>query len=152
MLFISFPIFSYLIRPQVTRNTGYTKPYENPNKSNLLGSYKKIIHGSHKLPIKSLSLLEELFFQSQTTWLTATISSIQSMMNSLQNGRYSFIFTTLLVQSPPIIRFSTSVSFHLPFHLCLFTTLFLQSPPTIPSPKPQQFLTFLFLRTNIPVI
>ena len=102
--------------------------------------------------------LRAAFFQSLTTRSTATLSSLQSTLNSLQNGRCSFIFRALFLQtttptfSPPKIRSSTSVNFHLPIHLCLFTNSSLQSPLTLPSSIPHQFLTFLVLHTNIPTI
>ena len=48
-------------------------------------------YGSNTLPIKKLSLYGPLLLQTQTAWSTTTLSSIQSMVNSLQNGRSSFI-------------------------------------------------------------
>ena len=44
-----------------------------------------------KHTIKNLSLQKPLPFQSQTTQSTITQSSIQSVLNSLQNDRYFFI-------------------------------------------------------------
>ena len=54
-----------------------------------------------------------------------------------------------MLQSPPKNRSSTSVNFYYLFHPYLFTKTSLQSPPTSPSSIPQQFFTFLFLRTTI---
>ena len=55
------------------------------------------------LPIKKLSLLEPVLLQGKITRSTATLYSIQSMLNSLENGRCSFIFTSLVVHTTPII-------------------------------------------------
>ena len=77
------------------------------------------------------------------------------MLHSLQNGRCSFIFTTLLVvhtttlKSPLKIRSSTSVNFYLHTPNLLIHKIIL---PISTSSIPQQFFTFLFLRTTIPTI
>ena len=57
MLFIGFPILSYVIRPGATTGIGYTKLYTNPNQSSLISSYIKIIvpYESNTLQIKKLS-------------------------------------------------------------------------------------------------
>ena len=57
---------------------------------------------------------EPILFQSQTTRSTTTLYSIQSMLNSKQNGRCSFIFITQLVHAStptistknPLLNFS----------------------------------------------
>ena len=74
------------------------------------------------------------------------------MLNFLQNGGYSFISTPLLVHTTnatistknPFLYIFTFL-----FHPYLFTKSSLQSPLTLPSSKPQQFFTSLFLRTII---
>ena len=43
--------------------------------------------------------LRAAFFQSLTTRSTATLSSLQSTLNSLQNGRCSFIVRALFLQT-----------------------------------------------------
>ena len=58
MFFISFPTFSYPFRPQATTSIGYTKPYVNPIKSNLLITYTYhntlwVKHSTHQ-KVKSL--------------------------------------------------------------------------------------------------
>ena len=116
-----------------------------------------ILYGSKKLPIKAESLRATLF-QSYTTRSTTTLPSIQSTLNSLQNGRRSFIFRALFVQttthyilhqkSVPLLQsIFTSL-----FHPYLFTNSYLQSPLILPSSIPHHFFTFLFLRTTIPTI
>ena len=85
--------------------------------------------------------------------------------NSIFNTKYagfstiykirSFIFTTLLVvhtttlKSPLKIRSSTSVNFYLHIPHLLIHKIIL---PISTSSIPQQFFTFLFLRTTIPTI
>ena len=116
-----------------------------------------ILYGSNKLPIKAESLRATLF-QSYTTRSTTTLPSIQSTLNSLQNGRRSFIFRALFVQttthyilhqkSVPLLQsIFTSL-----FHPYLFTNSYLQFPLILPSSIPHHFFTFLFLRTTIPTI
>ena len=101
MLLIGIPISSYAIRPRAATGIGYSEPYVNSSQSSLISSYIKIVtpNGSNTLPIKKLSLYEPLHFQFKITRSTAIPSSIQSMLNSLQNSRCSFIFTTLLVHT-----------------------------------------------------
>ena len=101
MFFISFSILSYPIGPKSIISTEYTKPCGKVSQLNLLSSYNQIIilYVSNTLPMKKLILSETLLFQSYATWLWTTLSSIQSMLNSLQNGKCSFIFTTLLVHT-----------------------------------------------------
>ena len=55
MLFIGFPILSYLIWPHA-RSIGYIKPYAKPSHSNLLSSYIYMIktYGPNTLPIKKV--------------------------------------------------------------------------------------------------
>ena len=101
--------------------------------------------------------LRAAFFQSLTTRSTATLSSLQSTLNSLQNGRCSFIFRALFLQTTtptfstknPFLYFS---KFSPPYSPLLVTNSSLQSPRTLPSSIPHQFLTFLVLHTNIPTI
>ena len=122
MFFKGFSILSYLIRPHATSSTGYTKPYSKPNQSNLLS---KLYADHNTLWVKQAAhqIVESLraaLFQSQTTHSTTTLSSIQSALNFLQNGRCSFIFRALFVQttrpsfSPEKVLSSTSASFCLP--------------------------------------
>ena len=94
MFFIGVPVFSYHIQPHVTI-IGYTKLCAKPSQSDLFSSYIQIIisYWSNTLPIKKT---ESLLVQSWTARSTATLSSLQSVLNFLQNGRYLFIFTILL--------------------------------------------------------
>ena len=81
--------------------TRLTKPYAKQNQSNLLSKLYTdhntlwVKHATHQ---KAESLRATLF-QSQTTRSTTTLSSIQSTLKSLQNGRCSFIFRALFVQT-----------------------------------------------------
>ena len=80
-----------------------------------------------------MSLKEPFLFQSYRTWSRTTLSSIRSTLNSLDNGRCSFIFTTLLthitaLQSPQKTCFCSSVNFHLPIQPWLHYKNILASP------------------------
>ena len=66
-------------------------------------------------------------------------SSIQSLLNSLQNSKWCFIFTT-------------SVIFQLPIILLLVQKVIHTISLTLPASIPQQFLTYLFLRTTTTTI
>ena len=55
-------------------------------------------HESNTLPIKKLSLRAASLSNLDNT-VTMTLSSIKSILSSLQNGRCSFIFSTLLVHT-----------------------------------------------------
>ena len=109
-------------------------------------------HTSHQ-KVKSL---RAALVESWTTRSTKTLSSIKSMLNSLQNGRCSFILRTLFVQattstislqkSVPLLQ-STFTSL---FHPHLFINSPLQSSLTLSSSIPHHFN--LFLRTTIPTI
>ena len=72
--------------------------------------------------------------------------------NYLQNGRCSFIFTTLL-EHPTTLTLSTKVFLQLIltslFRSYLFIKSFLQSLLTFSSSIPQHFFTSIFLRTRI---
>ena len=85
IFFIGFPILSYRIRPHSTTSIGYTKPYATRSQTNLLSNYILVIilYGSNTQPIKKLSLYELLLFQSYITRSITTLSSTQSMVNSL---------------------------------------------------------------------
>ena len=80
------------------------------------------------------------------------------MLNSLQNGRSSLIFTTLLeyITTYTIITKNSFVHFtQFSSHYSLFCLLIkpsFQSPVTLSFSIPQQFLASLFLRTAIPTI
>ena len=84
-----FQYFLYSIRPQATTSIWYTKSYIKPRQSNLLSSLYTdrdtlwVKHAAHQ-KVESLR--------------TAS-PSIQSTLNSLQNGRWSFIFTTHLMDT-----------------------------------------------------
>ena len=97
--------------------------------------------------------------QRQTTWSAATLSSIQSMLNSTQNGRCSFIFTILLVHTTTSTISTKNLflyfsQFSPPYssYTCQFTKSSLQPLLTLPSSIPEQFLTSLFSSTTIPTI
>ena len=73
--------------------------------------------GQTRYPSKSRAFTSGLSFKVRQR-STATLSSIQNMLHSLQNGRCSFIFITLLVQTTILkftlkIRSSTPVNFYL---------------------------------------
>ena len=75
------------------------------------------------------------------------------MLNSLQNGRCSFIFTTLVVETTNAATLIRKQFFFFSqvflFHPYLFTKSSLQFPLTLPSCITQQLFTSLFLRTTI---
>ena len=79
---------------QAASNIGHTKPNAKPRKSNKITSYIHIT-----IPYGSYATYQKFKSLSAACLSTTTISSIQSMLNSLQNGRYSFTFTTLLVHT-----------------------------------------------------
>ena len=85
---------------QANASVGYTKPYTKPSQSNIISRYIQIImpHESNTLPIKKLSLRAASLSNLDNT-VTMTLSSIKSILSSLQNGRCSFIFSTLLVHT-----------------------------------------------------
>ena len=56
------------------------------------------------------------------------------------------------MQSPLKIRSSTSVNFHHAVSLLLFNQIIPTTCSNTPSSIPQQFFTYLFLRTTIPAI
>ena len=146
MFFIGFPIFSYLIRKHATISIGYTKVYAKFSQSNLLSSHNTLLtkHSSHQKA-------ESLRGASRST---ATLSPMQSILNSLQNDRCSFFFTTLLMHiTTPYNLYSKSVPllwsiFISPFQPYFFTKSPLQSPLTIFPSMPQQFFNSLFLCTT----
>ena len=80
-----------------------------PTETSLQGSPHHALHLFSKFIINLyLNLLSTFknsesprasFFQSQTTLSTKTLPSIQSVINSLQNGRCSLIFTTRLTDA-----------------------------------------------------
>ena len=99
MFFIGFFFLSHLIRPHAATSIAYTKPYAKANQSKLLS---KLYTDYNTLWVKyaahqKAESLRAALFQSQTTRSTTTLSSIQSTLNSLQNGRCSFIFRALFV-------------------------------------------------------
>ena len=104
-------------------------------------------HTSHQ---KAKSLRAALV-ESWTTRSTKTLSSIKSMLNSLQNGKCSFILRTLFVQattstislqkSVPLLQ-STFTSL---FHPHLFINSPLQSSLTLSSSIPHHFLTYFYI-------
>ena len=71
------------------------KACDNPSQSKLLSSYIQImiLYRWNTLAIKTLSFEEDLLFQSYTKRSTITLRSIKCFLN----GRFSFIFTILLV-------------------------------------------------------
>ena len=116
-----------------------------------------ILYGSNTLPIKKLSHEEPLSFKvwqhvQQQLYLHYKVHWILCKMVGAPSFSEPYSCKQPPLHSPPKIRSSTSVNFHLPIHLCLFTNSSLQSPLTLPSSIPHQFLTFLVLHTNIPTI
>ena len=116
-----------------------------------------ILYGSNTLPIKKLSHEEPLSFKvwqhvQQQLYLHYKVHWILCKMVGAPSFSEPYSCKQPPLHSPPKIRSSTSVNFHLPIHLCLFTNSSLQSPLTLPSSIPHQFLTFLVLHPNIPTI
>ena len=114
-------------------------------------------HESNTLPIKKLSLRAASLSNLDNT-VTMTLSSIKSILSSLQNGKCSFIFSTLLVHTITT-KISTKKSVGLVqsifaslFHIYFFTKSCLQSPLNLASSIPHQFFTSIFLGTTIPTI
>ena len=95
-----FTISSYLIRPHATTSIAYTEPYAKQSQSNLLSKLytdHNSLQAKHTVHQKAESLRAALF-QSQTTR-----STIQSTLNSLQNGRCSFISPYFVQTSTPTL-------------------------------------------------
>ena len=135
MFFIGFLILSYPIQPYVTI-IECTKPYA-----------KSINIQIYYQPIRNLSLQNPLLFQSQTTRSTKALSSMRIVLNSLQIGRCSLIFTALLMHTTTL-TISTKIFLRLIlaslFRPELFIKSFLQSLLTLPSSVPQHFSTPYF--------
>ena len=141
MFFIKFYILSY---PHSTTHYQNHWIHQTTCQAKPVKCIIKLYAGHNILWVyPSKSFKDRFFFKvRQHGRSTTTLSSVQSMLDSLQNGRCSFIFTTLLahVTSRTIstkIYFSTSVNFHLLFQLYLFTKSSLQSPLTLNSSIPQ---------------
>ena len=139
MLFIGFPILHYSILSYDTTSIGYTEPCAKPSYRNLLSSCIKIttLYGSNMLPIKKLSLYELLLFQSQTRCSTATLSSIQSILNYLQSGSCCLIFKILLAhKATPKISTKIGSPTSDNFHLCIPPLLVCKIIVTTPTNTP----------------
>ena len=93
-------------------------------------SFKVILHGQ-----------QQFYIQYKVCWI------LYRMICALSLSK-PFLCIKITFQSPPRIRFSTSVNFYLPIPPLLVHNIFL----TIPSSIPQQLFTSLFLRTTIPTI
>lgn len=101
MFFFGFPITSY---PLYLMSQALDIPNHMPSQASQIYhpvySYLNTLNGSNTLSTKKKTLEEHLPFKSQTTQST---SSIQSMLNSLENSRCSLIFhhptytTTLII-------------------------------------------------------
>ena len=97
IFFISFPILPCPIRPHATI-IECTKPHAKPIKFVI-----KLYINQNTLLDKFATYQKPEFLKaySQTIRSTATLSSIQRVLNSLLNGRCSFIFQTLPVFNHP---------------------------------------------------
>ena len=104
--------------------------------------------------------LRAAFLPKLDNTVKTTLSSIQSVMNSLQKYMLFHFHSSACAYNhpylpynlhqksvPPLQLFWTSL-----FHPCLFIKSYLQHPLTLPSSTPQQFFFPLFLRTGIPTI
>ena len=98
MFFIGFPTLSYPMQPR-TALIGYTRPNANRSQSNLLSNYIQIntLTVKHATYQKSKPL--RAAFRSNLGNTVNKSSSIQSVLSSLQNGRYSFILKTILAHT-----------------------------------------------------
>ena len=96
------------------------------------------------LPIKKLSLLEPVLLQGKITWSTATLYSIQSMLNSLENGRCSFIFTSLVVHTTPIISTKNTFLYFSQFSSPYSTLTCSQNHPYKPTNTPFLYISAIF--------
>ena len=88
------------------------------------------------LPIKKLGLLEPVLLQSKITRSTATLYSVQSMLNFLENGRCSFIFTSLVVYTIPIISTKNTFLYFSQFSSPYSTLTCSQNHPYKPTNTP----------------
>ena len=119
MLLIDFPILSYPISLRATTRIEYIKPYVKPNQSNF---FIKLYTDHNTLLVKGVTYQKTESFRAASlseldNTSATTLPSIKSMLNSLENGRCSFIFTALHLpplQSAPKIRTSISVNFLVP--------------------------------------
>ena len=68
-----------------------------------------------------MSLSEPLLFQSYTAWSARNLASMESVLNYLQNSRFQFIFTTLLVHTTTLTISTKNILHHFSF---FFTALF----------------------------
>ena len=99
-----------------TTSIRFTKSYVKPSQLNLLSSYIQIMipYGSNMLPIKKLSLYEPLLW----------------MLNYLQNVRWSFIFTSHLVDTTNAAVFTKKqFLLFIQFSLLYFTITCSQNHP-----------------------
>ena len=98
----------------------------------------------HATHLKKVNLQEYLPFQSQTTQSRTTVSSVRSMMSSLQSG--SYFFTTLLALAiTPTVPTKNCFLYFSQFFAPYFTSLL--NPKTIPIIPTST--SFLFLYTLV---
>ena len=95
-------------------------------------------------PIKKLSLLEPVLLQGKITRSTATLYSIQSMLNSLEIGRCSFIFTSLVVHTTPIISTKNTFLYFSQFSSPYSTLTCSQNHPYKPTSTPFLYISAIF--------
>ena len=147
MFFISFPILSYPILPQVTTSIGYTKPYPEPSQSNLLSSWYLMVQTNYlskswvfksRFPFKVRQYGQQQFYlQNKVCWILSKMV-----------GAPSFLHIQPMLQSPPKHSSSTSVNFYIPIPPLIFHKIILTiptNPLTLPSAIPLRVFTSLFL-------
>ena len=140
IFFISFSILSYPIRPQATTDRYWI--YQTICKAKLIKVIINLYTDHNSLWTKNTThqktgSLRATSLSKLDNMVNSNSSSIQSMLNSLQNGKCSFIFTTLLEHTTndvisTINRSSTSVNFHLPIPPLLVQKIILKIPTNIP--------------------
>ena len=130
------PLKPFFVLPHSTTSHRKYCIYQTICKSKQIKFIRKLLqiiipYGSNTfLRAASLSKLDNMVNNT-------SLSSVQSMLNFLQNGRYSFIFTVQLVhttngKSPPKICLSTPVNFHLSITPLLVHKVILTIPTTSP--------------------
>ena len=158
MFFFVFPTTSYPLELiyQALYIPNHIPRYANQIYYHSLYIYLNILYGSNTLSTRKLSLQGHLPFQSQTTQSITTQSSVESVLNSLQNDRCSFIFHHSTYsynhpqQYPPRNPSTTSTNFHLkmsPPNLSPKPSL--QSPPTFSSSTPRLFAILTIPTKNL---
>ena len=107
--------------------------------------------GQRRYPSKSWAFKSRFSFQFRQQQLYLQYS-IQSMLNSLQNGRCSLIFTTFFEHTTCTTKKFLQSIFTFLFHPYLFPKPSLQPAPTLSSYILQQFFTSLLRTRNRSVV